>query len=321
MNNPPFIELRAACGEKAASGHISRCRTIMRALKEKGADVSLIPCLTPESLTLPSETAPDLILIDSYEAESALFPELKRACPGVKTAFIDDLNLLDLSGACAPDVVINYLPEPDASRYSAVPVQLLGPMYAPLRGEFTSGEAASHEIRENTEHIILTSGATDRYRWKEDLAKRIPEALPDLKKLTVIAGSYEDPSEYQVMAASTPCMEVAQNVRNMAELLGSADLVVSGGGTTLYELCALGIPAIIRPGSDWEERFTVRMSSASGMPLASDNDAALNLVTELASDPARREALSQGMHALTDGKGACRIADALLKTISFPAAL
>ena len=107
-----------------------------------------------------------------------------------------------------------------------------------------------------------------------------------------------------------------QNVTDMALLMRSSRLAVSGGGTTLYELCAMGVPTIIRPGSDWEQNFVSAMSRASGMPLVHDIDQTLSELTSLMMDPTSRIALASRMHTLTDGHGADRIANALINIVN-----
>lgn len=373
-DHPVTIELHAEAGKRVASGHVKRCRTITDALIRHGAEARLITDTSPASLVSSQDAGndhhPDLVLVDSYDIDADYLREAKKIINGAKLAYIDDLEQIDLSENGLVNVVISYLPEPDEKRYSGVEYRLLGPMYAPLREEFCISDSfqslppcggtshstvSDHIIKDNASistSLLLTSGATDRYHWKEALLGELVKISPfsdiHLQTLNVIVGTYEEITAYedlintanhdhiQSRTASQPnsersadktyivsyCLEdglsinLYQDVTDMASLMRSSGIAVSGGGTTLYELCAMGVPTIIRPGSDWEQNFASAMSRASGMPLVQDIDQTLSELTSLLTDPTARIALADRMHALTDGHGADRIAKALMNIVN-----
>ena len=96
----------------------------------------------------------------------------------------------------------------------------------------------------------------------------------------------------------------------------ASDLVISAGGTTLYELAALGVPTIAVPitenqlanVSGWRKRCL-------GFALQSVewNDGELiGMIRSLATDTVLRQALSSGMRGMCDGQGARRVVEAIL---------
>ena len=104
----------------------------------------------------------------------------------------------------------------------------------------------------------------------------------------------------------------------MARFMQEADLAVSAGGTTLYELCAVGTPAISYSFAD-NQLGNVEKFEEDGMisyagdlrrdPVAEHVAAYLDYFGQ--NQKVRRER-SLKMQELVDGKGALRIAKALM---------
>ncbi|MBQ7678756.1 MAG: hypothetical protein IJT34_02790 [Butyrivibrio sp.] len=292
----------AEANEHVASGHVIRCRTIAGELPHFGWE---------GHLGQPSGT--DVwIFVDSYDADTAYYRRLRANYPGARLAAFDDLGRIDYTEPALVDLVVNYDPAPDPLRYSGVPQSLLGPSYAPLRHEFRDRD---YHVHSTVHRVLLTSGATDRYGWKLALLDRImaDHLLPEVELCTVI-GSMEDRSPYESLAMQLPRLRLFQNVTEMAALMLSCDLAITGAGNTLYELCALGLPLIIRPGSDWETTFAQEMGDTLGAPCVSSDEALLQAMMKLTGDPAARNSLSEQGHRLSDGRGAERIARALTES-------
>jgi spore coat polysaccharide biosynthesis predicted glycosyltransferase SpsG len=100
-----------------------------------------------------------------------------------------------------------------------------------------------------------------------------------------------------------------------------ADVAISGGGQTLYELAATGTPAVAIRLAD-NQTLNLRNLQAAGMLLwAGDaGDADLEtMVTSalmvLAENRGRRTEMSRRGRALVDGRGAARVAAAVLDEV------
>ncbi len=96
-----------------------------------------------------------------------------------------------------------------------------------------------------------------------------------------------------------------------------ADLAISAGGTTLYELCACGTPSISYSVAD-NQFGNVRAFDREGL-ISCAGDIRSGTVPEMlgkliaAFDRNERSARSERMRHVVDGRGADRIAEALIR--------
>lgn len=105
----------------------------------------------------------------------------------------------------------------------------------------------------------------------------------------------------------------------MAALMSQCDLGISAGGTTLYELCATGVPSVSFLTADNQISAVSAFSDNRIIPFAGNACSSLaevcNALTAFlnahkASYPQRLNS-SRRMRAYVDGEGAYRIAKAI----------
>lgn len=110
-----------------------------------------------------------------------------------------------------------------------------------------------------------------------------------------------------VTLAETPELEVREYIRNMGTLMRAADLVISrAGASTISELTALGVPAIIVPSpnvaNNHQEHNARVLSDAGGAVMLLEKDCTGTRLYETAcdilADPARCCAMRDAMGAL-----------------------
>ena len=94
---------------------------------------------------------------------------------------------------------------------------------------------------------------------------------------------------------------------------------ISAGGTTSYELCAGGLPSIMYTLADNQTELAGAFSKKGIIPWVGDVRENLprcmdNIVKEmlLLNDSSYRESQSLKMQQIVDGRGAARIADAII---------
>lgn len=263
----------------------------------------------PQKRFLPERFS--ALLIDSYFVTQDFLEALR---PMAKTVYIDDLYAFDYP----VDLVINYDFEPPETFYSKAGKALLGCSFTPLRAQF-SGLAPV--FRERVADVLISTGGTDAWNVAGKLASALLTA-PESKswRIHVLTGPMHTHLEaLQVLAASQTRLILHENVKDMAGLMRACDLAVSAAGTTLYELCAAGVPSVSFTMADNQLPCARDMERFAGVPCAGDVRSTpdltgrfLSLLFSLAENFQKRSALSRSMHAAIDGKGAERIARELL---------
>ena len=259
----------------------------------------------------PEQKSFSALLIDSYFVTQDFLEALRSM---VKTAYIDDLYAFDYPA----DLVINYDFAPPEQFYSKAGKALLGCRFAPLRAQFSG---LTPVFREQVANVLISTGGTDDWNVAGKLASALlttPESAS--WRIHVLTGPmHAHRNELQALAASHPQLLLHEKVTDMAGLMRACDLAVSAAGTTLYELCAAGVPSVSFTMADNQLPCSRDMERFAGIPCAGDVRSTpdligrlLSLLFSLAENPQKRSALSRSMHAAIDGKGSERIARELL---------
>jgi UDP-2,4-diacetamido-2,4,6-trideoxy-beta-L-altropyranose hydrolase len=122
---------------------------------------------------------------------------------------------------------------------------LLGPRFALLRREFAPWRDWKRTNPQVAQRVLVTMGGSD----PANVTRRVVEAilsLPQLEATVVVGGSNPHLAELRQLAgAGNSKLQILENATNMAELMAAADVAVSAAGTTSWELCLLGLPAIL----------------------------------------------------------------------------
>lgn len=272
------VVIRADASAQLGTGHVMRCLTLAHMLKQEGARVAFISGKIPTALehlvsrdfllhglkvpirmegSIASEEdaletiqylnyrgKPDCVVIDNYSIgldwERQVRPHVERIM------VIDDLA----NRAHDCDVLLDQNLCPNfVKRYDGlVPNharKLLGPKYALLRPEFYEARGPLRSRDGQIKSILISFGGTDP---SNETAKALQAMLlmgPSSMALEVVLGG----SNAQAEAASNLCSKLAharlhRDVSNMAELMANADLAIGALGTTTWERCLLGLPAI-----------------------------------------------------------------------------
>lgn len=113
-----------------------------------------------------------------------------------------------------------------------------------LRPEF-AGETAPGTCAERVRRILVSQGGSDTFGGLVHLVAELA-AVPSDVEIDLVLGpafAHEEPLAEAIAAAGRP-FSLQRDVRDMAGLMRRCDLAVSGGGKTLFELAALGVPFI-----------------------------------------------------------------------------
>jgi UDP-2,4-diacetamido-2,4,6-trideoxy-beta-L-altropyranose hydrolase len=231
---------------------------------------------------------------------------------------IDDLA--DRPHDC--DVLLDQnLTNPRHARYAQLlprgTRQLLGPQHALVGPEFLQRRAAVLARRRGqVERMLISMGGTDLSndtgRALEGVARSRYAGLP----LDVVIGAANPHRD----ALASRCAHLAEcelhvQTTRMAELMARADLAITGAGSTTWERCALGLPALAVVQSEDQSAIAQAVADAGGHELlgraadvqAGDYACALERMT-----PAMLLDMSAAAAALCDGRGAERVASVLM---------
>jgi len=196
---------------------------------------------------------------------------------------------------------------------------LLGPSYALLRDEFRPWLGWRRTIPERANKILITIGGSD----PGNLSLRILESLPliqraDLEVVLVAGGSNTHLQILQAAQQRSPVqVRIVTNALDMSALMAWADLAVSGAGSTSYELCYMGLPALLFVIADNQRGVAEHLSKLSAAVCAEgaaefDSRKFTETLRDLIESPEMRRAMSNRGRDLVDGLGAERVKGALL---------
>lgn len=130
--------------------------------------------------------------------------------------------------------------------------------------------------------------------------------------------------EEKVDLSRTPELEVREYIQNMAELMRAADLVVCrAGASTISELTALGVPAIIVPSPNvthnHQEHNARVLADAGGAVMILEKDSSgqklYDASRDILHDEARRKAMSAAMSSLGTIDASEKILDAVMALV------
>jgi len=160
----------------------------------------------------------DIVIIDSYTADLEFYQQVSKIVR--IPVYIDDYVRLDYprGTVISPSIYgdkLNY-PEKDGARY------LLGKDYIILRKEFW--DVPEKKIKKKIKNILITFGGVNH----QNLAKKISEYLKDKFNFNTYI---VDPRR-------------KFTAKDMVNFMLKADLCISGGGQTTYELARVGVPTI-----------------------------------------------------------------------------
>lgn len=335
-SNIDKIYIRADMNEIIATGHIMRCLSIADAAKEQGKETVFITADEKPLEMLQSRGYEPIVLHtdwDNMEEEvGVLLPLIKRM--GISKLLVDSyrvtekylrtleehtevfyLDDLDAFEYPVSNVICyaNYYSQLSYGNYKGNTKFYLGTSYMPIRKVFQNCKPKL--IKEKIENIMILSGGSDNYHMIENIAELFKEN--DILQADIICGAfYPDFEGLKEQFAGYGNLHFYQNVSNLEEFMEKADLAISAGGTTLYELSAKGTPTISYSFAD-NQLKNVRQFDEDGLiSYAGDvrvDDVYGNIyrLYRKFEDSKLRKACSKKMQKVMDGQGATRIATLL----------
>jgi len=196
---------------------------------------------------------------------------------------------------------------------------LTGPTYALLRPEFAalrSNALVRRRAAERVERILVSFGMADPNGLTLRGLRAIAAAGYKGHVDAVIGGGAPDIADVHALAAEMgPQVRVLSDVEDMATLMADADLAIGAGGTTSWERCALGLPALVLIVADNQIPIAEALADAGAAWIIGDLGVAEGTLRAAIGDilADERAVLAGAMAAadICDGEGCGRVLEAL----------
>ena len=340
-----LLLIRADASVAIGTGHVMRCLALAESWQDAGGGVTFAMAEIPPSLrarleserariaslgsasgTLPdagetAKLARDLgarwVVVDGYAFHGEYHKSLKNA--GLSVLCVDDHGH---AGDYQADLVLDQNANASADLYASRGANtrlLLGPRYALLRREFRSEAGRfQREIPQLATRILVTMGGSD----PRNLTVNVIEALilldvADIEAAVVVGGTNPHADALRAAAArSGRNINVLCDVEEMPKWLKWADVAVSAAGSTSWEICFLGLPAILidfaanqTPLARELHRLGAALHLGSAQAAVPETIAAA--LKKLMTSRDERTSLSLRASALVDGLGAQRVVSAM----------
>ncbi len=277
-----MIHLAYDVGPGIGLGHQRRMEALAAGLRAFEAEVAITP------IGDDGVVAADVAVVDSYRhrADAATIRAPHRAA-------VDDL---------ARDLDVDLLIEP-AGRNGGRRARrvLAGFDYALVHPELVARDRAAAD--EDVRTALVVSGGADGRGLGAAVAARLHELRPDIT-VRLVVGPWSVPTVPDGVEA-----RVAPE--NLADELIAADLVVCAAGVSLLEALVLGRPAVAMEAAPNQSRYVDALVAADTVDPATPRDAA-DVAALLVDNRERRRRLAARGPEVVDGRGALRVAEAVL---------
>jgi len=256
----------------------------------------------------------DVLVTDLLAPSTAYLQALKET--GVLLVSLDEVGQItfpsDLLFNCnAVSKTRNYITKNGTRVFT-------GQQYALLKDEFSAVEPIP--VRQTVQKILVTCGGTDM----KGLSLKILEALKSFSQeieIVLVQGlEFKFRAELEKLLESMETVTVLKNVKDMRDLMRSVDIAIASGGTTMYELAALGVPTIILDQYRHQDEFAselARQDALINLGLGKDvtTSAIKTAVVELLPFQKRQE-MSKAARKVIDGQGAKRVAKIIQECVA-----
>lgn len=330
--------VRVDASVQIGTGHLMRCLALAQAWKDVGGQVIFITACQSEELLqrlreegfdihllgrpYPDPSDWDLtkdilasypntwVVLDGYHLDGNYQQKAKKA--GHRLLVIDDMAHLKHYYA---DIVLNQNLHAEQLHYSCEPYTrlLLGTHYVLLRREFLAWKEWKREIPEVARRVLVTLGGSDPENHTLKVIQILQKVdVPDLEAIVVVGASnpHADVLEAEVKETHIP-VRLMRDAKNMPELMAQADVAISGGGATVWELLFLRMPTLVLILADNQRYIAEQIENRGageslGLAGKVSTKSLAKSITQFLKDCKSRAKMSENARQIVDGQGAQR---------------
>lgn len=333
---------------EVGTGHIMRCLALAQAFLERGGTVRFLtyydsPYLRyrieeegievirmreassgPSDLSTLLEVASRMrrgrpgmgwIVLDGYHFGASYLRRIREA--GYPLLVIDDLAHLPFYHA---DIIVNQNLHAVGLKYRCHPNTrlFLGSSFVLLRREFRKFDNWARKTREVARNLLVALGGSDPPNFTVKVLHALGLIQMDGMEARIILGPanrFGEEIEQEVKRMSLK-IQLLSSVKDMSELMAWADIAISAGGSTCWEMAYMGLPNLVTVIAENQRRVAEELdrrgcSIYMGDCHCIEVGGLARKIRALAEDFPRRAAMSRAGRRIVDGKGADRILNAL----------
>jgi len=282
----------------------------MKVVRLKGHSGNLDDANQTAKLALGSSAS--WVVVDGYQFGAEYQRSLKEEA--IQLLFVDDNGH---AASYVADIVLNQNAHASADLYPdrhAYTKLLLGPRYAMLRREFNPWRESKREIPQVARKVLVTLGGSD----PKNATLKVIGALQQLKvdglRVTALVGG-SNPHLHVIERAAINSgreIKIVVNASDVPELMASADVAVCAAGSSCWEMCLLGLPAVLldlganqTPVARKLDELGAAINVGSANAVSSEQVA--GALDSLIHSPDTRKHMSKQSRHLVDGMGAERV--------------
>jgi UDP-2,4-diacetamido-2,4,6-trideoxy-beta-L-altropyranose hydrolase len=344
--------IRADASSRIGSGHFMRCLALAAGWQSRGWDVvflsycersglvqrvqaagmSFIPLPHPHpdsaDLTTTLVVLEDLcrnrgrpwLILDGYFFDSAYHQAVRRL--GYSLLVVDDMAYLPQYYAT---VLLNQNIDAEDLDYQCDDDcrLLLGTRYVLLRPEFLTWRSWHRQIPDTARRVLITMGGADLGNATAKAVQALRQLDVDGLEVKVVLGTdyvhelkEENLATYSGSNQGKSVLHIVRSPGDMAKLMAWADVAISAGGSTCWELSFMGLPSIVLLLADNQQGIVAGLQK-HGSVINLGWHASLKVedlrlaVSELLYDEVSRLRMSIAGRQLVDGLGVDRVVDSL----------
>jgi len=337
--------IRADATVRLGSGHVMRCLALAQAWQATRGPVTFLTAglspalrarLEAEGIAIRDTSAEPGSADDATEA-AALAAELGAAWMVVdgyhfgadyqrivkdaqrRLLFIDDNG--HATHYCC-DLVLNQNVHASESLYASREPEtrlLLGTRYSLLRREFWPWRSWRRQVAPRAGKVLVTLGGSDPDNETLKVIRALGETgLREVEAMVLVGGDSPHYAELHAAVGESPtAIRLERNVTNVPELMAWADLAVSAGGGTCWELALMGLPSLVIVLAE-NQRMNSEALDARGTAVCLGWHAGLSSrsiaekLRDLLASQDTRAAMSRKAREMVDGRGGRRVVDEML---------
>jgi len=257
----PSVVFRTEASPAIGGGHVMRCLTLANQLRNDGWDTSFC-CSNETYFTIPQlkssghkmldsiiskKDATDWLVIDHY----GLGLEYEKSCRSHAKQILvfDDLPTRAHDCDILVDQNLGRTPEDYQGLVPKTAFVATGTAFAVLRSQFASARMcglSQNRLTDSPLRLMIAMGLTDPDNATELILNILKKNISNIRVNIVLGGSAPHLEKIRKKVFNLPFVtRIYTNVTDMAGLLAKTDLVIGAAGSSAWERCCLGIPALI----------------------------------------------------------------------------